>query len=156
MKIDKTKLYDFYYTDEQGNQFPVENVSPVGTTITYHSAFACQRHDSMRIVSATGKDIDLGTLSKTWSNDLVTAMVRSGDFTAKEAIIVETDCCERCLNILRAKYLGEKITVESYLSSKWDRPCRFCEPADDKYITPQQPKNPSPAITPTELRNTKQ
>lgn len=134
MKIDKSKLYDFYYTDKDGNQFPIESVSSTDASITYHSAFACQRCDSMRIISTAGKNIDLGILSKTWSNDLVTAMIRSGDFDAREAIIVATDCCERCLNILRAKYLGEEVTEKSYLYDNWDRPCRFCEQRDDVYI----------------------
>lgn len=38
--------------------------------------------------------------SSSWSDELVTAMVRSGEFTAAEAILLAALACERCMNAL--------------------------------------------------------
>lgn len=137
MKIDKTKLYDSYYKDDDGKKYPMyandESIyEPLKNSkyLTKHYHRACERTDE--ICDEQGKR--LGVVGQSWNNKLVTAMVRSGDFDAREAIIVVTDCCERCLNILLKMYLNKPCTEESYLSSKWERPCDFCDPEDDKYI----------------------
>ena len=143
MNIDKDKLYDFYYTDDERNQLPAFSEKgeyelteeQKSKFLTYHSAYVCMARDEMwTSIPEEGKRVDLGSVYQTWSNDLVTAMVRSGDFDAHDAIVVVTQCCERCLNILGAKYLNEIITTPDYLLKNWERPCRFCEAVDDKYI----------------------
>ena len=139
MKIDKSKLYDSYYKDDNGNKIPMysedESVfEPIkySKTLTKHYNRACERTDE--ICDHTGKK--LGIVGQSWSNELVTAMVRSGDFDVHDAIIVVTDCCERCLNILHAKYLDQKPEESSYFYKNWDSPCVFCDEEDDKYILP--------------------
>lgn len=38
------------------------------------------------------------------SNDLATAMVRSGEFTVSDALIIASVACERCMNALAHQY----------------------------------------------------
>lgn len=151
MKIDKTKLYDSYFKDERGEKFPMykddSNLRDAlkNRRLTKHFSRACERTDE--IVDVYGNRI--GVTAQSWSNALVTAMVRSGDLDVHDAIIVVTDCCERCLNILEVKYLGAKVKCSSYFYDKWDRPCEFCEKEDDKYILPSDDGHSYESVIPT-------
>lgn len=46
----------------------------------------------------------VGTSITLWDNDLVTTIVRSGEYNVKEAILIVSHACEDCLNVLRNKY----------------------------------------------------
>lgn len=74
------------------------------------------------------------TLSKD-SQKCVVAMVNSGDFELDEAILVMATACERCMNVLIHKYLGDD-GYEEY-SEEWKKAntvCEFCEGMDNKEI----------------------
>lgn len=44
------------------------------------------------------------TSTSSWDNELVTKIVRSGDYNATEAILIVSSACLRCLNVLYNKY----------------------------------------------------
>lgn len=103
-------------------------------TVTYHSRFVAMLVEDIDRVTEDGKFEHLGEAHDTYNEKLAIAMVNSGDYTFKEAVLTLVDCCERCLNILHNKYLGEKNFSKWYFYDKWDRHCNFCEPDDDKYF----------------------
>jgi hypothetical protein len=44
------------------------------------------------------------SMNSGWDSNVVTAMVRSGDYTAKEAALIAATSCERCWNVLLHYY----------------------------------------------------
>ena len=63
------------------------------------------------------------------SEELILAMVNSGDYTLSEAMCILGNCCERCLNVLSYKYLDGKDGYPEY-SEEWKKTntsCEFCE-----------------------------
>lgn len=66
--------------------------------------------------------------------DVIIAMVNSGDYDLQDAILVFAKSCERCMNVLLRKYLGEKEGYEEY-SAEWfmcGTSCQFCQDDDTK------------------------
>ncbi len=62
------------------------------------------------------------------SEDVILAMVHSGDYTLSEAIVVYGSACERCMNVLLYKYSDGKDGYEEY-SDEWKKcntECQFC------------------------------
>ena len=62
-----------------------------------------------------------------WSEDLVLAMVSSGDYTLSEAIIIAANSCERCMNVLLYDYGCDDGYPE--FSDAWKKcgtECDFC------------------------------
>lgn len=67
----------------------------------------------------------------TWSQDvdLVTSIVRSGDYNAEEAILIVTNACEECLYELYRKYGVEIVRrgwMEGLRNYKHNN-CKFCK-----------------------------
>lgn len=63
-----------------------------------------------------------------WSEDIVLALAKSGDYTLSEAIIISSDACERCINSLANKY-GLDWGYKEY-SEDWEdarTQCSFCK-----------------------------
>lgn len=63
------------------------------------------------------------------NQDVIMAMVNSGDYTLNEAIMLLANSCERCMNVLAYKYLNGKDGYPEY-SEEWKKCntiCRFCE-----------------------------
>lgn len=70
----------------------------------------------------------LMTDNSSWSEDLVLAMVHSGDYNLHQSIIIASICCERCLNVLAYKY--ELKWGYSEFSNQWkltNTCCEFCK-----------------------------
>jgi hypothetical protein len=44
------------------------------------------------------------TFTRGWDDELVTKMVRSGEYTAREAVLISAVACERCWNVLLYRY----------------------------------------------------
>lgn len=64
----------------------------------------------------------------TWSEELVMAMVTSGDYGLKQAILIAVTACERCMNVLAHQYGLEDGYPEG--SEQWEKSrtiCQFCE-----------------------------
>ena len=73
--------------------------------------------------------IDFNTTIGGSNEDVVLAMVNSGDYRLSEAIAVFGNACERCMNVLAYKYLGGKDGYEEY-SEEWHKAntvCDFCK-----------------------------
>ena len=63
------------------------------------------------------------------NDDIVTAMVKSCDYSVGEAIYVYGKACERCMNVLAYKYLDGKEGYPEY-SKEWEKAgtsCKFCK-----------------------------
>lgn len=60
--------------------------------------------------------------------ECIVAMVNSGNYTLGEAIWIYANSCERCMNVLERKYLGEGFGYEEF-SEEWEKAhtvCDFC------------------------------
>lgn len=68
----------------------------------------------------------------TWSEDLVMAMAKSGDYTLKESILIAATSCERCMNVLRNKYGLDGYEEYSEEWQKCGTSCEFCRESEDK------------------------
>lgn len=77
---------------------------------------------------------EVATFECTWNNEeVVIAMVNSGDYTLKEAIIIYATACERCVNVLTHKYTGGKDGYKEH-SEEWKKAntyCEFCESEEE-------------------------
>lgn len=62
----------------------------------------------------------------TAGSDCIVAMVNSGDYTLSEAIYIYASSCERCMNVLERKYLGENFGYEEH-SEKWKKANTVCD-----------------------------
>lgn len=63
------------------------------------------------------------------NEDVIMAMVNSGDYTLSQALTLWTHSCERCMNVLAFKYLDGKEGYPEH-SKEWEEcntVCRFCE-----------------------------
>lgn len=63
------------------------------------------------------------------NEDVIMAMVNSGDYTLSEALIVWASACERCMNVIAYKYLNGKDGYEEH-SEEWEKSntqCEFCK-----------------------------
>lgn len=72
--------------------------------------------------------IDCNTSIGGGNQDVILAMVNSGDYTLNEALVVFAFSCERCMNVLAFKYLNGKDGYEEY-SDEWKKcntVCDFC------------------------------
>ena len=61
--------------------------------------------------------------------DVIMAMVNSGDYTLSQALMLWSQSCERCMNVLAFKYLDGKDGYPEH-SNEWKKcntVCRFCE-----------------------------
>jgi hypothetical protein len=66
------------------------------------------------------------------SEEVIVAMVNSGDYTLSEALAVYSNACERCANVLTYKYLNGKDGYPEF-SEEWRKAntvCHFCEKID--------------------------
>lgn len=73
--------------------------------------------------------IDFHTTIGGGNEDVVLAMVNSGDYRLSEAIAVFGNACERCMNVLAYKYLNGADGYEEY-SEEWHKTntvCDFCK-----------------------------
>ena len=68
--------------------------------------------------------------------DTIIAMVNSGDYTLSEALIVYSEACERCMNVLVYKYTNCKDGYPEF-SDEWKKAgtcCQFCK--DEGFTRP--------------------
>ena len=71
----------------------------------------------------------VGTSIGGGNQDVIMAMVNSGDYTLQEALVVYSTACERCMNVLAYKYLNGTDGYEEY-SDEWKKcntECDFCK-----------------------------
>jgi hypothetical protein len=93
-----------WYEDEQGDRLPVvEDGASLGAN-TQHAQFPNVLRHSILLLNDDGSSSSLGGRESSFSSDLVTAMIRSGEWDAADAIMVAGQSCERCLNVLCHHY----------------------------------------------------
>ncbi len=97
-----------WYEDADGNRvgefYPGDYAEPGDGTHTQHSQFPNELRHGILVLNEDGTSSSLGAGMSSWSSDLVTAMVRSGDWDVADAIMVAGQSCERCGNVLRHHY----------------------------------------------------
>ncbi len=102
------KMFDWlWYEDKDFNRIPMPEgdmpETPEGAE-TQHSKFPNYLHHTVLLLLEDGTSKELLTGQSSWPDDLVTEMVRSGDWNAEGAIQVAAQSCERCLNVLLHHY----------------------------------------------------
>lgn len=139
MKIDKSKLpCGIWYEDERGNIIPFnDEVERPKEAVTMHVSFPLEVREEVWVLRNKKKD---GRPDITWSThigggnqDVILAMVNSGDYTLAEAMALYASCCERCANVLAYKYLNGKDGYEEY-SDEWKKcntVCRYCKESEE-------------------------
>lgn len=73
--------------------------------------------------------IDLHTSIGGGNQDVIMAMVNSGDYTLQEALVIFSTACERCMNVLTHKYLNGADGYAEH-SDEWEKcrtECDFCK-----------------------------
>lgn len=77
------------------------------------------------------------------AEDLIMKMVNDGDYTLREAIMIVSTACERCINVLYNKYGFEDGYQE--FSDKWyhaGTSCQFCKDTKQHYAKPPTKNRP--------------
>ena len=140
MNIDKSKLkHGLWYEDADGNYIPSSNsVSAPENAVTACSCFPLEvrtehysLHDYDGIRTYHGSDRIFATSVHIGcgNQDVIIAMVTSGDYTLSEALAVYASCCERCANALAYKYTNGSDGYPEY-SDDWRKAntvCDFCK-----------------------------
>jgi len=121
-----------WYEDADGNDLgdgdlEGEPGAPEGAQYQ-HSQFPHVLHHNVLRLNDDGTSTDLGGGEASYPEDLVNAMVRSGDWDVGDAIMVAAQSCERCLNVLCHHYDlddGYPFGSEEYWSA--GTRCPMCE-----------------------------
>jgi len=134
MKIDKSKIAYLWHENEEGEKWipPTDYCGvpkPPEGFIYQISMFPFQVHKVMLVCDEDGsREICSGNSS--WPEDLVFAMVKSGDFGLYQSIFIASNTCSRCLNALSYKYLGpdEGYSEELDEYKNCNTVCDYCKP----------------------------
>lgn len=73
---------------------------------------------------------EVGSSGGTFDGNLVVAIVNSGDYDYNQSVILAADSCERCLNVLLNRYIGDRDHGYEEFSEGWKKSgtqCRHCE-----------------------------
>lgn len=130
-----------WYEDKDGNR--IETTEEHETTCvfpenahTMHTQFPHELRHNISLMEGG----ELGYGGSTWSDDVVTAMVRSGDWTAQDAIMVYAQSCERCMNVIAHHYgCGDGYPFGSDAYWETNTCCQMCLPiAGDPHPNPNE------------------
>lgn len=122
-----------YYADS-----PPEG--PEGAKYMY-SRFPTQLSETTYLLKEDGSSEPVMGWNSTFPSDLVTEMVRCGEWDAADAIMVAGQSCSRCLNVLCNRYLGEEEGFPFDSEEYWEhgtecRMCRHIQNPNQKKATP--------------------
>ena len=149
MEISKEDLRLLWYEDEDGN-FGGEPdwVGDVGgqheelaKRARYQvSRFPLELATTYLRLNDDGSSTEIGRGTSSFSEKLVVAVVRSGDYGLADAILIGAESCERCMNALLHKYQdhgdyedkGYPEDSEEYRGSRTR--CAFCDPSMRKSL----------------------
>lgn len=135
MNVDKEILNRcIWYEDDEGNvktfDYVPERYEVRG--MTYHTLFPLEITENIYRITEDGQYKHIGNINHIIgksNEDVIVAMVNSGDYTLSEAIVLWSQSCERCMNVLAYKYLNGKEGYEEY-SYEWEKcntVCKFCD-----------------------------
>jgi len=134
-KIKPEHLRTLWYEDKDGNvieDFDLETATdhPDGAYAQV-SRFPTSLRENYIMLDDSRELLDSGGLfagESTWPEDLVLAIVESGDYSLSEAILIGANACGRCLNALAHDYGLDWGYAEG--SEEWkntNTKCEFCE-----------------------------
>ena len=141
MKIDKSKLrMGLWYEDADGNRIPWDDnrVDAPENAETAHVCFpleireeiyALHDYDGVRTYRGSDRIMTGTTRIGRGNENVIIALVNSGDFTLSEALAVYATACERCTNALIWKYSQGEDGYPEY-SEEWKKAntvCEFCK-----------------------------
>lgn len=133
LNINKDDLQILWYENEEGDKYipdfdeGMPDDVPEGFDYQY-SRFPEELTTTVLQINPDKTSTEVMQGHSTWSEDLVLAMVESGDFTLSESIIVASESCGRCLNALYYQYGLEDGFPEG--SKEWretNTECNFCK-----------------------------
>lgn len=122
-----------WYEDKDGNRLPMPDPdggcdTPDGAE-SQHTQFALELRHGILVADEDGNYKDIGSGGSMYPNDLVTAMVRSGDWDVEGAIYVAGQACGRCLNVLCHHYdLDDSFAFGSPEYWETNTCCQMCVP----------------------------
>jgi len=120
-----------WYEDAEGNrlEMPKEPEHPEGAQYQHSQFPHVLRHSILRLNDdGTSSEVAVGESS--FSEDLVNAMIRSGDWDVGDAIMVASQSCGRCGNVLANHYGLEGYAADSDEFEKCNTRCGMCEHHD--------------------------
>lgn len=124
-----------WYEDANGNRLPDTDERdalwrPPGAYMQ-NSEFPTVLHHRVLKLNPDGSSTQLLHGEKSWPADLVNAMVRSQEWDVADAIMVAAKSCERCLNVLLNRYLGQGYNFGSDEYWQAGTRCSMCEHIDN-------------------------
>lgn len=142
MKINLEICPHLWFENEDGDKFIpdlTQNMPPYIPSgfIYQHTEFPHVLQHAVFMVREDGSSEKLATGESSFSNDLTTALVRSGDYTVHEAIMVAGKSCERCMNVLAHNYgleWGYALHSDDWIVCPTQ--CLFCE--DERTTTREE------------------
>lgn len=114
---------------EFGDRVPDRN-EIVG--LTYHCMFPLEITEHIYSITDDGDYkhlMDMNTNIGGGNQEVIIAMVNSGEYSLSEALALWSQSCERCMNVLAYKYTDGKDGYAEH-SEEWEKcntVCRFCE-----------------------------
>ena len=141
MKIDKSKLrMGLWYEDADGNRIPWDDnrVDAPENAITAHVCFplevreeiyALHEYDGVRTYRGSDHIMTGTTHIGRGNENVIIALVNSGDFTLSEALAWWASACERCTNAVIWKYTNGEDGYPEY-GEEWKKAntvCEFCK-----------------------------
>ena len=142
MIIDKEILNrHIWFEDNDGNIKTFDYVPRTEEIagMTRHVIFPLEITEHISFVKedgTEGEEYNINCHIGSGNEDVIIAMVNSGDYTLSEALMLWSKCCERCMNVLAYKYLNGKDGYEEY-SEEWLKchtVCQFCKD-ENKSVT---------------------
>jgi len=108
LRFDPEMFAMLWYEDGDGHRIRSEDEHdtwevPKGAE-TQHSMFPNVLRHGILLLNDDGTSTSVATGESSFPSDLVTEMVRSGDWDVADAIMVAGQACERCLNVLLHRY----------------------------------------------------
>lgn len=131
LRFDPDLFAMLWYEDEDGNRLPEPPIGDLAIpedSHTQHSRFPNVLRHTILLLNDDGTSSSLAAGESSFPSDLVTQMVRSGDWDTADAIMVAGQACERCLNVLLHHYGigdGYPFGSEDYWRANTD--CSMCE-----------------------------
>jgi mutator protein MutT len=134
MHFDPDFFTILWYEDADGNRLPEvdeELTAPEGAEYMHSQFPHVLRHSVLRL-NEDGTSTDVGAGESSYPEDLVNAMVRSGQWDVGDAIMAAAKSCERCLNVLCDYYgLDDGYPFDSEEYWKCGTRCDLCKHVDN-------------------------
>lgn len=140
-----TKMFEYlWWEDKKGNRLETppeahEGYAQPAGAHTMHTKFPNMLREDILLLNKDGSSTNLGYGESSWSDDVVTAMIRSNEWTAEDALMVYAQACSRCMNVLANHYLGDGEGFKFGSDEYWNTNtcCEMCLPvAGDPHPTP--------------------